>query len=212
MYLHWLEEIDIIQRIIFDKPLNPDSDDMDVDVPFDSYNLKKQIENNADIIFNTFQTRLNDFDASSSNFKMLDLIYDLRVKLFSVLDLEFQSAYFMMLKSILHSKYSTKYFETLILFKECEKIKHIIPNYELENAKHMVRLSNGLSAIEYLNDEMKNIEKKWYKLTKDNLHLKNSGILDISLPSQIRRYILEIKAKSRFNQKDITHEFIDYIK
>ena len=60
-----------------------------------------------------------------------------------------------MQKTILHSRFSTKYFNTLIMFKECEKIQNLIANFELENAKHMVRSSNELSAIEYLKNEMK---------------------------------------------------------
>ena len=48
-------------------------------------------------------------------------------------------------------------------------------------------------------------------MSKCSKNLVESGIADVSLPSQARKYILEIKAKSRFNQKDITSEFEKYI-
>ena len=209
LYIHWLEEIDIVQKFVINVSIEPYLEDTDSQIQ--SYEVYKEAKMNADSIFKNLKERLQDFNVTSSNWNMLDTIYDLRMKIFSIFDLKYFWAHYAMLKSSLYSEFSTKHFETLLLFKEWESMKNLIPNFELENAKHMVRSSNSLSAIEYLNTEIDCIRKKWHKIAKDHKQFASYGIVDISWPSKVKRYILEVKAKSWHNQNDITDQFIDYI-
>ena len=81
-----------------------------------------------------------------SNFDSLNLIYYSRRVFFSMLDRDSEFAFYLMQIAKLHRKQKSDVLIVNQLFKECEKFKGRIVDYELEFAKYILQTKNAHEA------------------------------------------------------------------
>lgn len=83
-----------------------------------------------------------------------------------MLDRDSEYAFYLMQIAKLHRKQKSDVLVVNQLFKECEKHKGRIVDYELEFAKYTLMTKNAHAAYQYLVDSLPEIEKKVDSMTK----------------------------------------------
>lgn len=81
-----------------------------------------------------------------SSFESLNLIYYVRRLFFAMVDREGEYAFYLMQLAKLHRKNNSDVLLVNQLFKDCEKLKGKIIDYEYENAKHILKTKNAHEA------------------------------------------------------------------
>ena len=83
-----------------------------------------------------------------------------------MLDRDSEYAFYLMQLAKLHRKQKSDVLLVNQLFKDCEKHKGRIVDFELENAKYILMTKNAHEAYQYLIEQLPEIEKKVDTMTK----------------------------------------------
>ena len=75
-------------------------------------------------------------------------------------DRENEYAFYLMQIAKVHRKSNSDVLLVNRFFKDCEKLKHKIIDFELEFAKYTLKIKNAHEAYQYLIDKLPDIEKK----------------------------------------------------